>query len=407
MLLPALVETPAKKVSLPAHPDNSGKNGSYRHEEQSLSQAAQPSETTASDKNPKVQSAQAKEEQEKVSQVKRAQGQSGAADDADEILAAAASPQELSLPLTQQVVALGANPVLVAPLTPVSSQGSDYNNAAKPLGAMTTQRFGAALQTNPPLAGISRLPLENWLSGEGRGAGDKRIQSLLLSAAQPQGLTQTSSVSSEVKGNTFLPLGTMTQAATPSQQLTVNAAAQMAAWHSDPSTKPVAELGRLQPEVVALASERPAVSQWGPLPLSAQASQVQHARELLLPLRDQLRFQIDQRIQAAELQLTPPELGRIELNIRLDGDRLHIQMHAVNNHVRDALLSGLERLRSELAMEHKGNISLDVATDSDRRQPEQDAREGYAGAIASPLVEELSSDNEAERRRDLQLNLLA
>ncbi len=82
-------------------------------------------------------------------------------------------------------------------------------------------------------------------------------------------------------------------------------------------------------------------------------------------------------------------------------------MHAANNHVRDALLSGLERLRNELAMEHKGNISLDVATDSERHQPEQDAREGYAGAIASSRVDETKGDTEAERRRDRQLNLLA
>ncbi|WP_257623111.1 flagellar hook-length control protein FliK [Shewanella algae] len=401
-LIPALAETPAKKVPLSAHPDSSGRKDSYRQEEQSLSQAAtQPANSTASGMNAKAQGAQ-----EKGSQVKTAQGQSSTVEDresgtesAGEMQANTVVVQEL-LPPLMQPTAIQVTTPSGAPLAQLQGQDHD-ENTVPPLAGITAQGIVGTQQTNLSLAGISQPVAANPFNGEGRGAGDMRGQSLQLATALPQAVSQVSSAATEAKGTSFLPVGTM-----PSQQLTVNAAAQLAAWQTEPSSKPVAELG-LQPEVAALTSERPGVSQWGPLPLSAQGTQVQHARELLLPLRDQLRFQIDQRIQTAELQLTPPELGRIELNIRLDGDRLHIQMHAANNHVRDALLSGLERLRSELAMEHKGNISLDVATDSERHQPEQDAREGYAGAIASSRVDETKGDTEAERRRDRQLNLLA
>ncbi|MCE9784033.1 flagellar hook-length control protein FliK [Shewanella algae] len=406
-LIPALAETPAKKVPLSAHPDSSGRKDSYRQEEQSLSQAAtQSANSTASGMNAKAQGAQ-----EKGSQVKTTQGQSSTVEDresgiesAGEMQANTVVAQELLPPLMQPTAIQVTTPP-GAPLAQLQGQGHD-ENTVPPLAGITAQGIVGTQQTNLSLAGISQPVAANPFNGEGRGAGDMQGQSLQLAAALPQAASQVSSAIAEAKGTPFLPVGTMAQTAMPSQQLTVNAAAQLAAWHADPSSKPVAELG-LQPEVAALTSERPGVSQWGPLPLSAQGTQVQHARELLLPLRDQLRFQIDQRIQTAELQLTPPELGRIELNIRLDGDRLHIQMHAANNHVRDALLSGLERLRSELAMEHKGNISLDVATDSERHQPEQDAREGYAGAIASSRVDETKGDTEAERRRDRQLNLLA
>lgn len=401
-LIPALAETPAKKVPLSAHPDSSGKKDSYRQEEQSLSQAAtQPVNSTASGMNAKAQGAQ-----EKGSQVKSTQGQSSTVEDresgtesAGEMSTNTVVVKELLPPLMQPAAIQVTTPP-GAPLAQLQGQGHD-ENTVPPLAGITAQGIVGTQQTNLSLAGISQPVAANPFNGEGRGVGDMRGQSLQLAAALPQAATQVSSATTEAKGTPFLPVGTM-----PSQQLTVNAAAQLAAWQTEPSSKPVAELG-LQPEVAALTSERPGVSQWGPLPLSAQGTQVQHARELLLPLRDQLRFQIDQRIQTAELQLTPPELGRIELNIRLDGDRLHIQMHAANNHVRDALLSGLERLRSELAMEHKGNISLDVATDSERHQPEHDAREGYAGAIASSRVDETKGDTEAERRRDRQLNLLA
>lgn len=401
-LIPALAETPVKKVPLSAHPDSRGKKDSYRQEEQSLSQAAtQPANSTASGMNAKAQAAQ-----EKGPQVKSAQGQSSTVEDRESGTEPASSvlPPQLLPPLMQPTVIHGTTPP-GAPLAQLHGQGHD-DNTVPPLTGITAQGIVGAQQPNLSLAGISQPVAANPLNGEGRGAGDMRGQSLLLGAALPQTASQVSRAATEAKGTSFLPVGTLAQTAMPSQQLTVNAAAQMAAWQAEPSSKPVAELG-LQPEVTALTSERTGMSLWGPLPLSAQGTQVQHARELLLPLKDQLRFQIDQRIQTAELQLTPPELGRIELNIRLDGDRLHIQMHAANNHVRDALLSGLERLRSELAMEHKGNISLDVATDSERHQPEQDAREGYAGAIASSRGDETKGDTEAERRRDRQLNLLA
>ncbi|WP_299571465.1 flagellar hook-length control protein FliK [uncultured Shewanella sp.] len=102
------------------------------------------------------------------------------------------------------------------------------------------------------------------------------------------------------------------------------------------------------------------VSQWGPVSVTQSAPMLQQANEMMSPLRDQLRFQIDQQIKSAELRLDPPELGKVELNIRLDGDRLHVQMHAANPAVRDALLMGLDRLRMELAMDHGGQIDVDM-----------------------------------------------
>jgi flagellar hook-length control protein FliK len=107
-------------------------------------------------------------------------------------------------------------------------------------------------------------------------------------------------------------------------------------------------------------SQTTSVTQWGPVSLTPMASLAQQSQEILTPLRDHLRFQVDQHIKKAELRLDPPELGKIELNIRLEGDRLQVQMHAVNPAIRDALLNGLERLRVDLAMDHGGQIDVDI-----------------------------------------------
>ncbi|MFT5787967.1 MAG: flagellar hook-length control protein FliK [Shewanella sp.] len=143
-----------------------------------------------------------------------------------------------------------------------------------------------------------------------------------------------------------------------------------------------------------------AVAQWGPVSVSQAAPMLQQAHEMLSPLREQLRFQIDQQIKQAELRLDPPELGKIELNIRLDGDKLHIQMHAANAAVRDALLTGLDRLRAELAADHGGQIDVDISQgESQQKQTQQGSKSAIAAANqqgAQPMTADTSQQDQVD-----------
>ncbi|MBW3517058.1 flagellar hook-length control protein FliK [Shewanella sp. NKUCC01_JLK] len=144
-------------------------------------------------------------------------------------------------------------------------------------------------------------------------------------------------------------------------------------------------------------------TQWGPVSLTPMASLAQHSQEILTPLREHLRFQVDQYIKKAELRLDPPELGKIELNIRLEGDRLQVQMHAVNPAIRDALLNGLERLRVDLAMDHGGQIDVDIG------QGESQQHQQETALFSSSIAAETATDNVADvmTREKSQLDLLA
>lgn len=144
------------------------------------------------------------------------------------------------------------------------------------------------------------------------------------------------------------------------------------------------------------------VAQWGPVSVSQSAPLPQQSHEMLSPLREQLRFQIDQQIKQAELRLDPPELGKIELNVRLDGDRLHIQMHAANSSVRDALLMGLDRLRAELAMDHGGQIDVDISQGESQQKQHQGSSQP---AIAAATQHEPSFN--ADIPQQDQVDLLA
>ena len=226
-----------------------------------------------------------------------------------------------------------------------------------------------------------------------------------------QGLTQETSLSTSVSAQPMstLALSAMSGAeSSPADWLMQRSAGELI--RSAPQAQLLSPLtaADAQTQVDATQASRQAVTQWGPLPLTPNAQVPQHARELLQPLREQLRFQLDQHIQKAELRLDPPDMGKVDLNIRLDGDRLHIQMHAANNHIRDALQSGLERLRAELAQDHQGDIQLDVGQqggDSDQRQ----ARSHQEGqSISAMHHSESESGHQSEHpATSSDLNLLA
>ncbi|USD36248.1 flagellar hook-length control protein FliK [Ferrimonas sp. SCSIO 43195] len=114
------------------------------------------------------------------------------------------------------------------------------------------------------------------------------------------------------------------------------------------------------------ASQAP-VSVWGPMTVTKSGDQALLAREMLAPLGDQIRFNLEQGIKRAEVRLDPPDLGRIELTIRQEGDRISVQLHAANPQVRDALAHGAERLRQEMMQQFDGQVDVDVG----QQQPGQ------------------------------------
>lgn len=107
---------------------------------------------------------------------------------------------------------------------------------------------------------------------------------------------------------------------------------------------------------------------WSQVSINPSSPVLEQAKTLLKPMRDHIKFQLDHNIKAATVQLDPPQMGRVDLNIRLDGDRLYVQMHAVNNQIRDALQSGLDRLRNDLNANYQGDIHFELTSDNGSHQ---------------------------------------
>ena len=98
--------------------------------------------------------------------------------------------------------------------------------------------------------------------------------------------------------------------------------------------------------------------QWAPVKLAEP--QVQWGQQLVDVLKDKVELQVNQQIKQAHIRLDPPELGRLELTVRVEGDRLNVQLNVTNPAVRDALIQSMERLRMSLAPHHAGGVEVNV-----------------------------------------------
>lgn len=81
---------------------------------------------------------------------------------------------------------------------------------------------------------------------------------------------------------------------------------------------------------------------------------------LLQALGDRLQVQIAARSEQARLHLEPPQLGRIEIEIRQQGGALQVQLSATNDEVRQQLRQISEPLRHDLVQRHSGDVSVQV-----------------------------------------------
>ncbi|WP_417604440.1 flagellar hook-length control protein FliK [Oceanimonas baumannii] len=137
------------------------------------------------------------------------------------------------------------------------------------------------------------------------------------------------------------------------------------------ATVPAAAAGTDTSAVLPLipAAARPALAtahEWAPVSLSS-TDKAMLGEQLLKTLKDKVELQLNQQVQQARIKLDPPEMGRMELTVRLEGDRLHIQINASHAGIRDAIAAQADRLRYDLLSQHGGGVEVSVGQHD--RQP--------------------------------------
>lgn len=90
--------------------------------------------------------------------------------------------------------------------------------------------------------------------------------------------------------------------------------------------------------------------------------------QMMQVLHDRVTLQAQQSMQEAKIRLDPPELGKLDLLVRVDGDRLSVQINANAAATREALIQVSERLRAELQNQNFVHVDVNVGSGDSQQQ---------------------------------------
>ncbi|WP_045499034.1 flagellar hook-length control protein FliK [Vibrio hyugaensis] len=99
--------------------------------------------------------------------------------------------------------------------------------------------------------------------------------------------------------------------------------------------------------------------------------------QMMQVLHDRVTLQAQQNLQEAKIRLDPPDLGKLDLLVRVEGDRLSVQINANTAATREALMQVSERLRAELQEQNFVHVDVNVGSDQgqdrhDHESPQED-----------------------------------
>ncbi len=127
-----------------------------------------------------------------------------------------------------------------------------------------------------------------------------------------------------------------------------------------------------QPALVAAAAATAVDPATGSQPGSA-SSHANRVFNLDVPLQQPgwdrafgngIRWLVDQKVQVAEIRLNPPNLGPIEVRLKVEGDRTHVNIVAPHATTREAVEAALPRLREMFAESGLNLGDVNVRQDS-------------------------------------------
>ncbi|WP_223159389.1 flagellar hook-length control protein FliK [Vibrio sp. Y2-5] len=129
--------------------------------------------------------------------------------------------------------------------------------------------------------------------------------------------------------------------------------------------------------------------EWATVRIDTQAGK--WGEQMLQVLHDRVTLQAQQNLQEAKIRLDPPDLGKLDLVVRIEGDRLSVQINANSAATREALVQVSDRLRTELQEQNFVNVDVNVGSDQ-RNQQQSQTFEEQNGRIYD--ARETSSDQE-------------
>lgn len=121
--------------------------------------------------------------------------------------------------------------------------------------------------------------------------------------------------------------------------------------------------------------------EWASMRIDTQGGK--WGEQMMQVLHDRVTLQAQQNLQEAKIRLDPPELGKLDLTVRVEGDRLNVQINTSTAATREALMQVSERLRAELQQQNFVHVDVNVGSEQQHQQQAQPSFEEESIIFAS------------------------
>ncbi|EOB2573527.1 flagellar hook-length control protein FliK [Vibrio fluvialis] len=119
--------------------------------------------------------------------------------------------------------------------------------------------------------------------------------------------------------------------------------------------------------------------EWASVRIDTQAGK--WGEQMLQVLHDRVTLQAQQNLQEAKIRLDPPDLGKLDLVVRVEGDRLSVQINANASATREALMQVSDRLRAELQSQNFVHVDVNVGSDQGGQRQSSSQDDAAASTI--------------------------
>ncbi len=152
--------------------------------------------------------------------------------------------------------------------------------------------------------------------------------------------------------------------------MTSNLVSQAANFASTPD---VAQMfGAAQPSVQSQTqAQATAITEWAPV--KVDENKQAWGQQMLAVLKDRVHMQMNQDISQARIRLDPPNLGSLELTVKVENNKVHVQLFASDPTLREAITQQAERLRLDLESKQLAGTSVDVDVSDHQSHSESEA----------------------------------
>ncbi|UHJ61313.1 flagellar hook-length control protein FliK [Vibrio furnissii] len=114
----------------------------------------------------------------------------------------------------------------------------------------------------------------------------------------------------------------------------------------------------------------------------------QMGQKLSALVADKVAVQYNAKASAATIRLDPPDLGKIDLLVRVDGGKVQIQVQASSHMTRESLQLTSDRLRDELLNQNFIDVDVHIFDEHTQHDPHQELNSNNDLIVASNLVSE-------------------